>query len=123
MKTVLLLAIFCITNICVSQNVEIPDQNFEKALIDLGIDSDEKVNGLVLKSDIVLVTSLDVSNKNIKDLTGIEEFSSLIYLNCRNNKLTNLDVSQNIGLIMLSTSVNHLIANENYSGSFRWFDD
>jgi Leucine-rich repeat (LRR) protein len=106
-----------------SQTVEIPDKNFEKALIDLQIDSDGIVNGLILKSDVQLVTSLDVSNKKIKDLTGIEAFTSLIYFDCRDNKLSNLDVSQNIGLITLSTNVNHLIANRNSMNLLNWFDE
>ena len=34
----------------------------------------------------------------ISDLTGIEDFSALTYLDCRSNQLTNLDVSFNDAL-------------------------
>ncbi|WP_115818119.1 PKD domain-containing protein, partial [Winogradskyella eximia] len=73
----------------------IPDPNFEQALIDLNIDSDNTINGKVLTSDIDWISILDVSNKNISDLTGIEDFASLILLSCANNNLTSIDVSNN----------------------------
>ena len=47
------------------------------------------------------VTSLDCSNRGIKDLTGIELFPNLKTLECYNNQLTNLDVSKNVGLVRL----------------------
>jgi hypothetical protein len=37
--------------------------------------------------------SLTVNNKNITDLTGIKAFTSLNYLNCSNNQLSSLDIS------------------------------
>ncbi|MBW2960960.1 T9SS type A sorting domain-containing protein [Mesonia aestuariivivens] len=60
-----------------AQTINIPDQNFEQGLIDLGIDSDQIINGQVLISDITSVLSLDLSNRNITDLSGIEAFGSL----------------------------------------------
>lgn len=41
-----------------AQITEIPDQYFEQALIDKGIDSDGIINGQVLTSDINTVTEL-----------------------------------------------------------------
>ncbi|MBT8325568.1 MAG: leucine-rich repeat domain-containing protein, partial [Winogradskyella sp.] len=84
----------------------IPDANFEQALIDLGIDSDGVVNGEVLTSDVSSQTTLNVYNKSINDLTGIEDFLSLTTLNCANNQLTALDVSQNNALEYLTCSSN-----------------
>ncbi|MEJ2113464.1 MAG: hypothetical protein P8X62_07185, partial [Flavobacteriaceae bacterium] len=118
----LLLAFVCIANICISQNVEIPDQNFEKALIDLGIDSDQKINGVVLKSDVQSVISLDVSNKDIRDLTGIEAFTSLIYLNCRGNDLRQLDLRYNMSIMKVSSSTNNIEINRSYNNSVVMFD-
>jgi hypothetical protein len=43
----------------------IPDQNFEQKLIDLGIDTDG-LNGKITIADINTITSLDLSNSNIK---------------------------------------------------------
>ena len=86
----------------------IPDLNFEQALIDLGIDSDGTINGRVLTSDISGITYLNLSGKNISDLTGIEDFTSLTSLNCNNNQLSSLDVSSNTSLTGLSCIGNQL---------------
>ena len=78
-----------------AQTTSIPDQNFEQALIDLGIDSDQSVNGQVLTSDIASVLSLDLSNENITDLSGIEDFESLEILDVSDAVLdVILDLSQ-----------------------------
>jgi len=89
-------------------DVYIPDANFEKALIDLGIDSDGTINQSVLTSDISGVTSLDLSSKGISNLTGIEDFTNLEYLYCRSNQLTSLDISKNINLTELYCYENQL---------------
>ncbi len=80
------------------QITNIPDPNFEQALIDLGIDSDGTVNGQVLTSDIENVTTLNVVNKGIFDLTGIEGFASLESFDVTQNPLTAIDLSNNIQL-------------------------
>jgi len=78
----------------------IPDPNFEQKLIDLGIDLDGK-NGKVLTSSIAVINDLNVQLSEINDLTGIEGFASLQYLNCQFNNLTTLDLSGNLNLIEL----------------------
>ena len=85
----------------------IPDANFEQALFDQGIDT---VNGdkQVLTSAISGLTLLDVSNKNIASLTGIEAFSSLAELICYGNLLTNLSVNNLTGLQYLTCANNQL---------------
>ena len=56
------------------------------------------------------VTAIDVSNKGIADLTGIEHFTALKTLNCSGNSLTTstLDVSKNTALEVLNCSINQL---------------
>jgi Leucine-rich repeat (LRR) protein len=76
----------------------IPDANFEQALIDLGIDTNPVRDGKVCTANIENVTDLYVRNKNISDLTGIEDFTALQNLNCYGNQLPSLDVSQNTAL-------------------------
>jgi alpha-tubulin suppressor-like RCC1 family protein/Leucine-rich repeat (LRR) protein len=85
----------------------IPDSNFEQKLIDLGIDTDG-LNGKITIADASTVTTLDLSNSSIKDLTGIEYFTSLTTLDVSNNQLTTLDVSKNIELQTLNASSNQL---------------
>lgn len=84
----------------------IPDPNFEQALIDLGIDSDTTINGRVFTADIESITSLNVADKNISDLTGINDFSSLTSLDCENNNLNSLNLLQNTALQLLFCSDN-----------------
>jgi Leucine-rich repeat (LRR) protein len=85
----------------------IPDTNFEQALIDLGYDT-APINGSVPTANISGVTSLNVINKNISSLTGIEDFTALIFLNCYDNQLISLDVSTNTALTNLGCDSNQL---------------
>ncbi|WPO80275.1 T9SS type A sorting domain-containing protein [Flavobacterium sp. KACC 22761] len=85
----------------------IPDANFEAKLIALGIDKDG-IAGKVETMNVVTLTSLDVSNSNIADLTGIQDFTALTALNASNNKLATIDVSKNTGLKTLNISSNQL---------------
>ena len=107
MKNLLLLLFLGFTLFGFSQNTAIPDPNFEQALIDLGYDT-APINGSVPTANISGVTSLDVSNNNIADLTGIEDFIALIDLSCDSNQLTSLDVSNNTALITLYCYSNQL---------------
>jgi len=91
----LVLSILCVQQ-GIAQYTLIPDSNFEQALIDLNIDSEGTLDGQVLTNDINTITYLDVNDKNIEDLTGIEGFTSLITLFCWNNNLSFLDVTNNI---------------------------
>lgn len=93
---------------CTSYFTQIPDQNFEQKLIDLGIDTDG-LNGKITSSDVSSITDLDLSNSNIKDLTGIEIFTALKNLNCSNNQLTSLDLSKNNKLEILYITGNPLV--------------
>lgn len=91
-----------------SQTVKIPDKNFEKALISLGIDSDKTINGKVLRRDILQVQHLDLYNKKIRNLKGIEAFTSLTFLDCRGNYLSKLNLTYNIALSVLYTDLNYI---------------
>ncbi len=87
----------------------IPDPNFENVLIAKGIDIDGK-NGKVRTESIANVTQLnayDLTNK-ITDLTGIQDFTALEYLDCSNGALTTLDLSKNLKLKTLYFRYNKL---------------
>lgn len=81
-----------------AQQTYVPDDNFEQALIDLGYDSGE-LNDSVPTANIDTVTDLRISNKHISDLTGIEGFTSLEWLQCANNEISSLDVNNNSALM------------------------
>ncbi|MGF1554754.1 T9SS type A sorting domain-containing protein [Paucihalobacter sp.] len=88
----------------------IPDAFFEQALINLGYD--DVVDGQVLTSNIEQVLSLNISNKSIEDLTGIQDFKSLIELDCSGNFLNDLNVSNMFRLERLNCSSNYLLTND-----------
>ena len=88
--------------------VKILDENFEKALIDLGYDTNG-FTGNILVTDALAITSLNISNptnnsnlpnvnNKIKDLTGIENLVNLEFLSCSSNAISNLDLSKNTKL-------------------------
>ena len=53
-------------------------------------------------------TFIDIWNKNIKSLEGIEKFTTMESLYCDNNQLTSLDLSKNTVLTSLGCSNNQL---------------
>ncbi len=109
MNIKVILCVYCFLSLsynCLSQTF-VPDDNFEQALIDLGYDSGP-LDDIVPTANINNITDLDISSKNIADLTGIEDFSSLQSLNCQSNLLTSLDISSNTSLTQLFCSDNNL---------------
>jgi len=92
----------------------VPDDAFEQALIDQGIDSDGTLNNYVLTADVNGVLSLNLSGLMIQDLTGIEDFVALQTLNCSNNLLEFLNLEWNLNLQTLDCSFNQ-ISNLNLS--------
>ena len=75
----------------------------------------EVTNGTVLlteanKQAIKKVTSLDIYNKSLTDISGIEYFTNLTELNCGNNRLTALPVENLTNLTSLSCDNNRLTA-------------
>lgn len=59
-----------------SQTTYIPDDVFEQTLIDLGFDSGP-LDNYIKTANLDKITYLDLSNKKIKKLTGIEDFLHL----------------------------------------------
>jgi len=107
MKKLLLLLFLGFTLVGFSQTTVITDANFEQALIDLGIDT-APIDGSVPTANISSITSLEVYNNNITELTGIEDFTALTFLECGDNPLTSLDVSNNTALEYLYCYSNQL---------------
>ena len=86
----------------------IPDDNFEAFLESNGMGDGYDNNDSVITSNINNVESLYLVNQNISNLSGIENFSSLTALNCENNSLTNLDISQNTQLKSINCRYNQI---------------
>ncbi len=103
----------------------IPDSRFERALIDLGIDSDNTINGQVLTADVAQVISLNLSPASltnypypaatiydgmIHDLSGLEAFVNLENLVLNVTMVENLDLSSLPNLRYLDCVDSMLIA-------------
>jgi hypothetical protein len=104
----LLLILLCVPLIGLSQKTYVPDDNFENYLEANSMGDGIALNDSVFTSAIATVTGLDVGYQNIADLTGIEDFAVLMYLNCSGNQLTSLDISTNTALTDLNCFFNQL---------------
>lgn len=92
--------------VCADIYTYVPDDNFEQALIDLTLD--DVLDNLVLTENIEAITALDVSNSNIEDLTGIQDFTGLLTLNFNTNTIETVDISNLVALTNLDASNNNL---------------
>ena len=84
---------------------QLNDSSFEKYLIEIGID--DILDGFVDTKKCLSVTSMDLSNKNIRDLTGLNVFKNLKVLVADNNFLENIDLSSLPSLALLNLSSNN----------------
>jgi Leucine-rich repeat (LRR) protein len=109
-----LLSLLLLPSALLAQNVNIPDANFKAYLvgntsINTNGDSEIQVSEAQAFTGAIFCPSL-----NITDLTGIEAFTSITDLQCQNNQLTSLDVSNNTALTQLICR-NNQITNLNIS--------
>ena len=91
---------FCITQdadaSALAETISFVDPAFEKIAVTLcDLDGDGKVS----RAEALNLETLDITNKGITDLTGIEWFTNLRILNCsENSSLKTLDISNNTAL-------------------------
>ena len=135
MKKLYFLFLLVMGFVAQAQIVNIPDANFKAKLlaanssnqiastetpilsIALSISSstvsnyhviDTNGDGEIQVSEAQMIKWLNVGNSNITDLTGIEYFSNLEFLNCSVNNLSNLNISNLQNLEFLICSSNQL---------------
>tara|TARA_B110000196_G_scaffold298634_1_gene290632 strand:+ start:56 stop:550 length:495 start_codon:yes stop_codon:yes gene_type:complete len=118
----LILILLCLPLLTLAQQTYVPDANFENYLEINGMGNGILNDDSILTANINTVTSLDVSNQKISDLTGIEDFTALTYLACYYNQLTSLDVSANTALTILECFSNQLTVLDVRSGNNMNFD-
>ena len=105
-----------------TSSVTINDTNFPDAIFRNYVSEtlDTVQDGILSADEISAVTQINVSNKSIADLTGIEVFEYLEKLYCWNNSLTSLDVSSNTALEILDCHNNQLTSlNVKYDTALR----
>ena len=71
---------------------------------------DTNNNGEIEVSEALAIKRLDVSGTSISDLSGIENFTNLIYLSCGVSKLTDLNVSALVNLKGLNCRSSQLLS-------------
>jgi Leucine-rich repeat (LRR) protein len=101
-KTVLFIALnLSFSGIIKAQIVNIPDPAFKAYLLgEAAINSNS--DGEIQVSEAAAFTgALYVPNPAVTDLTGIEAFTAITGLNCSNNPITSLNLSQNTALTFL----------------------
>ncbi|MBP5513163.1 MAG: leucine-rich repeat domain-containing protein, partial [Bacteroidaceae bacterium] len=81
-----------------------PDENLRAYLLE----QDYGQDGILTHDEIYSITDINVNEKGIRSLEGINVFKVLLRLLCDDNQLTSLDVSANTALIYLSCSGNQL---------------
>lgn len=89
-----------------TEMTKIPDNIFEKYLIEIGID--DKIDGFVNSDRIKKITSLNLSGKGVNDLTGIEDFISLKVLIANDNLISKIDLTFNTELEILLLNNNSI---------------
>lgn len=86
----------------------VPDDNFEAYLEANSMGNGVANDDLVFTHNISSVTTMDLDNQSITDLTGLEDFTALLALNARSNGLTSIDVTANTNLTHLFLDNNSL---------------
>ena len=81
-----------------------PDAKFRNWLLSQEYGKD----GVLTHDEVLDITEINVMDKGIADMKGIEHFEALKFLYCSKNKLTALDVSENTALVELYCSENQL---------------
>ena len=84
-----------------------PDAEFRKWVAE---NADRDGDGILSEAECSDVTGIDVSNRGITSLKGIEFFPELGTLNCADNSLTGLDLSGNRKLAALNCENNQIRA-------------
>ena len=82
-----------------------PDENFRKYVSSR---CDPNKDGYLTPAELKSSTKIDVSDRGIKKLNGIEYFTALTKLYCHSNELSTLDVSKNTALTTLQCFNNKL---------------
>lgn len=102
-----------------AQIINFPDPNFKAKLLQPGgfydhyleqsFVLDANSDGEIEVNEVNFLLSIDISNANISDLTGISNFTSLISLNCSNNVLQNISIGSTNASLKELVCTNNLL--------------
>ncbi|NQY10785.1 MAG: T9SS type A sorting domain-containing protein [Flavobacteriales bacterium] len=109
MKLIIFIFLIALSSSLVgAQNVNIPDINFKSYLVgnpDINTNADDEIQVSEAESYTGDIIVMELS---ISDLTGIEAFSSIRYLNCYDNNIESIDLSNNTALVALECHYNSI---------------
>jgi hypothetical protein len=104
MKKIYLFALLIYTSLGFSQIINFPDANFKAKLLQADVTNtiaqdasennlkiDTNNNNEIEVSEALAVFNLTIPNSNISDLTGVESFTNLRFLDCSYNNLTHFN--------------------------------
>ena len=96
----------------VDRSLKINAENFPDAVFRnyIAANFDKDGSGTLSDSEIAAVTSINVSEMGISDLTGVGYFTGLKNLNCSINNIASIDLSKNTALTALRCFGNRLTA-------------
>ena len=107
-KSLLFFAFAIIVNFTKSQIVNVPDANFKAYLLENSAINTNSDSEIQVSEATAFIGTINCSNKNIANLTGIEAFINLTKLSCYGNQLENIDISKNTALQELDCQSNQL---------------
>ncbi|MFK8059715.1 MAG: T9SS type A sorting domain-containing protein [Polaribacter sp.] len=115
-KYTLVFIAFIISQLSLAQSsiVNTPDANFKNYLLDrstINVNRDSEIQvseAEAFTGRIEVKGSGKLDKYKVKDLTGLEAFTSLTELNIEHNEFTTIDISKNVELLSLEASNNEL---------------
>ena len=100
------------TTMAVKFQIAINETNFKdatfRAYVSENFDTEDANSGRLTKEECAAVKKIDVTEKGITSLKGVEYFTGLKELYCGSNQLTALDLSKNTALTHLKCMDNNL---------------
>jgi len=81
-----------------------PDEEFREIVSGFDQDGDKVLSAKEIKA----VRRIEISESEIRDMTGVEYFTELTILTCTNSKISSIDVSKNTKLVEFMCSFNEL---------------
>lgn len=118
MKIKLILYFIVFTTLCNAQTVNIPDANFKNALLNMPCvdadlngthesDADLNNDSQIDASEAASIQYLNISGKEISDLTGIQSFTNLKKLDCSHNTISNMTINNSLQSLNASFNTIH----------------
>ncbi len=95
MKTATLFFLLLTINLVSAQIIQFDDSNFKNALLTHNPVIDTNSDGEIQVSEAEVVLRLHIASQNISSLDGIAYFLNLEWLDCPDNSINSLDLSQN----------------------------